>query len=70
MRKIVEVRFKVLIECEETRCGKCHFVAGTAVGHPHCEILNQSPDVGNSSLTPIDKTFLRLPECLNAEVKQ
>ena len=68
MIKTIEV--KVYIDCEEKICGECRFVAGTAVGHPHCDILNQSPDVGNVSLTPIGETYLRLPQCLNAEVKK
>jgi len=68
MKKYTEVLFKIDITCDERTCGKCKFIAGAKMGNPFCEILNESAEVLNSCLMPIGETYLRLPECLTAEV--
>jgi len=53
----------VEIDCGETTCDKCWFVWGSSI-KPFCKRFNRLLAVTDG------ETYLRLPECLNAEAKQ
>jgi len=64
MKKIV-----IKINCGETTCDNCEFVYGTASGFtPFCGQFDDC-ETGSSVLTRSGGTFMRLPECKQAEVK-
>jgi len=59
----------IKINCGETTCGNCEFVYGTASGFtPFCRRFDDC-ETGSSVLTRSGSTFMRLPKCKQAEVK-
>ena len=61
---------KIVIEikCKEKTCDSCEFIYGEKTGNTFCGRFNGPGDTG--ILTREGNTYLRLPECLAAEVKE
>ena len=63
---------KIVIEvnCGKETCDDCEFVYGTASGYtPFCHEFKNTI-TGHGHLTVVGKTYLRLSECIAAEVKE